>query len=98
MATTSLPHATLYHTNFDAFATALCAVAPDLQQQAAEYRATAEQRGLVFNERECLGAAIAIMLEVVGPADEDEIEPDYDPIYAYDYNDEELMACGPDRY
>ncbi len=34
------PAHTLYHTNFDAFARALHAVAPELQRTATEYQAT----------------------------------------------------------
>ncbi len=104
MATTILPHPahTLYHTNFDAFARALHAVAPELQRTATEYQATFRAHGMPLTERESLGYAVTHLLEVVAPYIS---EDDYYDAEAYhrsyevaDYNDEELLACGPDCY
>ena len=74
------PAYTLYHTNFDAFACALRAVAPEVQRTAAEYRTKSQAHGLMLNEHEALGYA------------------EHDPAAADAYNDEELLACGIDRY
>ncbi len=90
------PTPSLYHTNFDAFADALRAVAPELFTTATDYRARAAEHGITFNEDEALGRAVHVLLSVVGPAD-DEIEPNEadDPINHYpDYNDDELLHCG----
>ena len=93
------PTPSLYHTNFDAFADALRAVAPDLFTTAAAYRTRTAELGIPFNEDKALGRAVHVLLNVVGPADED-IEPDEqdDPIHQYaDYNDDELLHCGIQR-
>ena len=93
------PTPSLYHTNFDAFADALRAVAPELFTTAAAYRARTAEMGIPFNEDEALGRAVHVLLAMVGPAD-DEIEPDEadDPHHHYaDYNDDELLQCGIQR-
>ncbi len=90
------PTPSLYHTNFDAFADALRAVAPELFVTAAEYRTRTAEMGIPFNEDEALGRAVHVLLSMVGPAD-DEIEPDEadDPYnHVPDYNDDELLQCG----
>jgi hypothetical protein len=59
---------------------------------------------LPLSERESLGYAVTHLLGIVGPADEDEdayynrIAPTYHRSDEHDYNDEELLACGPDCY
>ncbi len=95
------PAHTLYHTNFDAFARALRAVAPELQRTATEYQTTFHARGVPLSERESLGYAVTHLLEVVAPYLS---EDDYYDAEAYhrsyevaDYNDEELLACGVDH-
>jgi len=98
---TSVPQPTpsLYHTNFDAFADAFRAVAPELFTTAAEYRARTAEMGIPFNEDEALGRAVHVLLAMVGPTD-DEIDPDEqdDPHHHYaDYNDDELLHCGIQR-
>jgi hypothetical protein len=104
MATASLAHQpqTLYHTNFDAFARALRAVAPEVQRTAAEYRTKFQAEGVRLNEQEALGYAVTLLLRLAGPADEDEyydrMAAEHDPAAAADYNDDELLACGIDRY
>ncbi len=105
MTTASLPHhvaPNLYHTDFDAFAHALRAVAPEVQRTAAEYRTKFQAHGLVLNEQEALGYAVAALLRLAGPADEDDyydrMAAEHDPATADTYNDEELLACGVDRY
>ncbi len=96
------PAYTLYHTNFDAFACALRAVAPEVQPTAAEYRTKSQAHGLMLNEHEALGYAVTLLLRLAGPADEDDyydrIAAEHDPAAADAYNDEELLACGIDRY
>ncbi len=69
---TIVPQPNLYHTNFDAFARALRAVAPEVQRTAAEYRTKFQAHGLVLTEQEALGYAVAALLRLAGPADEDE--------------------------
>ncbi len=86
----------LYHTNFDAFADALRAVAPELFTTAENYRARAAEQGMTFTADEALGRAVHVLLATIGPAD-DEIEPAEadDPHHQYaDYNDDELLHCG----
>ncbi len=104
MATASLPHhaaPNLYHTDFDAFARALRAVAPEVQRTAAEYRTTFQAQGMQLNEQEALGYAVASLLRLAGPADEDDyydrMADNADTLYNMDYNDDELLACGIDR-
>ncbi len=90
------PTPSLYHTNFDAFADAFRAVAPELFVAATEYHTRAQANGITFNEDEALGRAVHVLLATIGPADE-EIEPDEadDPHHQYtDYNDDELLHCG----
>ncbi len=105
MATTIVPHhaaQTLYHTDFDAFAHALRAVAPEVQRTAAEYRTKFQAEGMHLNEQEALGYAVALLLQLAGPADEDayydRMADTADTAYSLDYNDEELLACGIDCY
>ncbi len=104
MASASVPHHghTLYHTNFDAFARALRAVAPEVQRTAAEYRTKSHAHGLMLNKQEALGYAVTLLLRLAGPADEDayydRMAAEHDPAAAVLYNDEELLACGPDRF
>jgi hypothetical protein len=104
MATASLPHHvhTLYHTDFDAFARALRAVAPEVQRTAAEYRRKFQAQGMRLNEQEALGYAVTLLLRLAGPADEDayydRMAAEHDPAAADLYNDEELLACGVDRF
>ncbi len=104
MTTASLPHhvaPNLYHTDFDAFAHALRAVAPEVQRTAAEYRTKFQAEGVRLNEQEALGYAVTLLLRLAGPADEDEyydrLAAENDPAAA-EYNDDELLACGIDRY
>jgi hypothetical protein len=85
------PTPSLYHTNFDAFADALRAVAPELFTTAAEYRTRTAELGIPFNEDEALGRAVHVLLALVGPADDEQD----DPHNQYpDYNDDELLHCG----
>ena len=105
MATASVSHHTahtLYHTDFDAFARALHAVAPEVQRTAAEYRTKSRPHGLMLTEHEALGYAVILLLRLAGPADEDayydHIAAEHDPAAADAYNDDELLACGPDRF
>ncbi len=95
---TIVPQPNLYHTNFDAFARALRAVAPEVQRTAAEYQTKFQAHGLVLNEQEALGYAVAALLRLAGPADEDEyynrMADNADTTYGMDYNDDELLACG----
>ncbi len=101
MATASLPQPqpTLYHTNLVAFMDALRAIAPELQRQASEFSAMFAREGLLVSERECMGYAAEHLLQLATPtdADYDYMADAADPIYALDYNDEELLACGIDR-
>ncbi len=96
-----VPQPNLYHTDFDAFARALRAVAPEVQRTAAEYRTKFQAEGMKLNEQEALGYAVTLLLRLAGPADEDEyydrMAAEHDPA-AYEYNDDELLACGIDRY
>ena len=89
------PTPSLYHTNFDAFADALRAVAPELFTTAEDYRARAAEHGITFNADEALGRAVHVLLSVVGPSDAD-LDPDDDAECATgcDYNDDELLQCG----
>ncbi len=105
MATASVPHHaahTLYHTDFDAFTRALRAVAPKVQRTAAEYRTKFQPEGIRLNEHEALGYAVTLLLQLAGPADEDayydRMAAEHDPAAADLYNDEEQLACGPDRF
>ncbi len=97
-----VPQPNLYHTDFDAFARALRAVAPEVQRTAAEYRTKFQAEGMKLNEQEALGYAVTLLLRLAGPADEDEyydrMAAEHDPAAADAYNDEELLACGVDRY
>ncbi len=56
----------------------------------------------MLNEHEALGYAVTLLLRLAGPADEDDyydrIAAEHDPAAAGAYNDEELLACGIDRY
>ncbi len=52
---------------------------------------------MIFTDQECLGHAVTLFLQLIS-TDDDDCEPDDDPIYQYDYNDDELLACGVDRY
>ncbi len=92
------PTPSLYHTNFDAFADAFRAVAPELFTTAAEYRARTAELGIPFNEDEALGRAVHVLLTVVGPSDAD-LDPDDNAECAFgcDYNDDELLHCGIQR-
>ncbi len=105
MTTTIVPHhaaQTLYHTDFDAFARALRAVAPEVQRCAAEYRTMFQAEGMHLNEHEAVGYAVTLLLRLAGPADEDEyydrMAAEHDPAAADAYNDEELLACGVDCF
>ena len=95
------PQPKLYHTNFAAFARALRAVAPEVQRIAAEYQTKFHAHGVVLTEQEALGYAVASLLRLAGPADEDayydRMADTADTAYSMDYNDEELLACGIDR-
>ncbi len=93
------PTPSLYHTNFDAFADALRAVAPELFTTAAEYRTRTAELGIPFNEDEALGRAMHVLLSIVGPSDDD-LDPDDDDrecASGCDYNDDELLHCGIQR-
>jgi hypothetical protein len=92
---TSVPQSTLFRTDADAFADALRAVAPDIFREAEEYRARAQELGIIFNQDEAVGRALHVLLELVGP-DED-TEPAYDAAAMLDYNDDELLHCGIER-
>ncbi len=96
---TIVPHSqpTLFRTNYDAFAAALRSVTPDLLKQATEYHARAQELGIPFTEDECLGRAVKVLLAMVERDADDELEPDIDPIYQHDYNDDELLHAGIDR-
>ena len=92
------PTPSLYHTDFDAFADAFRAVAPELFTTAAAYRARTAEMGIPFNEDEALGRAVHVLLAIVGPSDDD-LDPDDDAECATgcDYNDDELLHCGIQR-
>jgi len=89
------PAPSLFHTNFDAFAEAFRAVAPELFVTATEYRTRAQANGIAFNEDEALGRAVHVLLAVVGPSDADlDFDDDAECATGCDYNDDELLHCG----
>ncbi len=74
---------------------------PEVQRTAAEYRTMFRAEGMHLNEHEAVGYAVTLLLRLAGPADEDAYydreAAEHDPT-AMEYNDEELLACGVDRY
>ncbi len=88
------PTPSLYHTNFDAFADARRAVAPELFTTAEDYRARAAEQGISFNADEALGRAVHVLLALVGPSDDDLNPDDAECATGCDYNDDELLHGG----